>query len=292
MALSELHHHLLRSAIAAVQATPLLGANWHSRQGQALRHWLRMHLEPRAGFTFTRFFRSPAQLDALVGPVLGRLRPAGTAAPLRIIVLGCSTGAEPYTISAALLAARPELPVTVEAYDIDEGVLKKAAAASYEATEVERHPFLRDEHLTLLFDRDGERFTVKPAIRERVRFGIADVFDPALPARLGPVELLFAQNIFVNMRRGAAKAGFRNVVRLLGPRSALFVDGMDVDLRARLSGEAGLQPLDFALEAIHEEARDVRGSRYPWSATGLEPFDPTRPDRLRRYATIFLRGMR
>ena len=76
----------------------------------------------------------------------------------------------------------------------------------------------------------------------------------------------------------------------MAPRSALDVEGVDLDMRAKMTQGLGLEPLDWQVERIHEEACQVRGPRYPWFATGLEPFEAGRRDRTRRYATIFLLG--
>jgi hypothetical protein len=94
------------------------------------------------------------------------------------------------------------------------------------------------------------------------------------------------------MQRPMARRAFANIVRLLAPSAALFVDGMDLDMRTGLTRAAGLEPLDWQVERIHEEARQVRGLRYPWFATGLEPYEGARRDRVRRYATVFLKGAR
>jgi hypothetical protein len=65
-----------------------------------------------------------------------------------------------------------------------------------------------------------------------------------------------------------------------------FLDGIDLDLRARLTKEFGLQPVPWELERIHEEGRAVRAALYPWTCMGLEPMRK-RGDWMRRYATIY-----
>ncbi|RME27556.1 MAG: hypothetical protein D6800_04940, partial [Candidatus Zixiibacteriota bacterium] len=67
-----------------------------------------------------------------------------------------------------------------------------------------------------------------------------------------------------------------------------FIDGVDPTLRTRLTEHCRLEPLDFEIETIHNEALVERGFGYPNKHWGLEPFDNTRPDWKRRYATIFL----
>lgn len=139
------------------------------------------------------------------------------------------------------------------------------------------------------FDRHGDHLVVKRDVAARVSFHRADATDPAFRAVTPTADVVFAQNIMCNLRRPLARKVFETAVALMKPRAALFVDGMDVDMRARLTRRHGLRPCTVDLERIHEDARRVRGDRYPWFAAGLEPLDGARRDRDFRYATIFLR---
>lgn len=261
-----------------------------SPRAQRVRYWLALHFEQRAHFTFTQFQRLPAQFEALTGPVLDVLRAPRLPDPLRIVVLGCSTGAEPYSISSALLARFPGLSFTIDAYDIDQAVLEVAARAAYAEDTVLAQRLLTPEFVAQTFDREAGRLIVKRHIAERVRFGRADLLDPALPSRIPPADIVCAQNVLCNMSRSVAKRAFRNVTALLKPRSVLFADGMDLDIRAQGTLAANLRPLAFDVERIHTEARVIRGEGYPWYAAGLEPFLAQRHDRERRYSTIFVSG--
>lgn len=277
--------HAARALLAVVPGAQQFIA---SPTGQAWRHWLAMHFERRRHYTFTQFSRLPTQLDALTGPVLDFL---GARETLRIIVMGCSTGAEPYTISSILEQRRPDLMLEIEAFDIDREPLEIARRGTYEAETVFANPLVTESFAATTFDRDGERMTVKPDIAARVSFHLKDAAELRLRADLAPADIVFAQNLMCNLRRPLAARVFDNAVALMKPRAALFVDGMDVDMRQRRSRRFGLVPLDYEIEQIHREAATVRGERYPWEAAGLEPFSDSRRDWKRRYATIFLNGI-
>ncbi|MBS0431063.1 MAG: hypothetical protein JSS21_01445, partial [Proteobacteria bacterium] len=238
---------------------------------------------------FTQFLRLPSQYEALCGPVLDFLAPNLHGTALRVIVLGCSTGMEPYTISSALLARKPEQAVTIDGYDIDDAVLASARSATYTARQVLGNPLITSDFLEQTFDVADALWIVKPAIAERVRFLVADATRPCARETMAHADIVFAQNVMCNLRRPLARRLFDNAVALLKPRAALFVSGMDIDMRARLSHRHRLSPMTFALERIHEESRLVLGPRYPYFATGLEPYSRHRRDHERRYATIFLR---
>jgi len=263
----------------------------HSARGQAFRHRLALHLEDRRQYTFTQFFRLPSQLDALTGPVLDFLNARSGSDPIRIVVIGCSTGAEPYTLSSVMLDRCPTLPITIEGYDIDASVLAVARDATYAADEVLGNALVSSDFVTKTFDqRDGNLFEVKPQVAQRVQFHQADFVRGTVREDIPAADIVFAQNVMCNLRRPAAARLFNNAVALMKPRSALFVDGMDLDMREERTRIHRLVPLTFELERIHDEARIVRGERYPWYAAGLEPFSPKHRNCDRRYSTIFLRG--
>lgn len=261
-----------------------------SARGQALRHRLALHLENRKGFTFTHFLRLPAQLDALGGPVVDFIKAGESRQPIRIVVIGCSSGAEPYTIASVLIERRPDIAFTIDAYDIDADVLAIARAAKYPADLVLDNPLVTRCFIANTFEQNGDQWTVKPQVARHVRFHRADATDANMRQQIPAADIVFAQNVMCNLQRPKARRLFDNVATLLKPRSALFLAGMDLDMRARRTRMHSLVPHTFALEQIHDEARLVLGERYPWFAAGLEPFSPHCRNPARRYSTIFLRG--
>jgi chemotaxis methyl-accepting protein methylase len=284
-------HIATETARRSLKALPGIERFLRSRSGQALRHWLALHLEKRESFTFTQFLRLPSQYDALTGPVLELLGGPERTEPLRVVVVGCSTGAEPYTISSVLQHRVPDLPFMIDALDYDEKVLEIAARGTYPRPTVINNRFMSDTFVSETFDQLSDRFVVKRDVAERVRFRRCDLFDPGFATATGSADIVYAQNILCNMPRGDARRAFDNICALLKPVGVLFIDGMDLDMRARLTRVYDLQPLNYELERIHNEARVIRGERYPWYATGLEPFNDRRKDLARRYATVFYRGV-
>jgi chemotaxis methyl-accepting protein methylase len=261
-----------------------------SRLGERARHRFALHFEDRQSFTYTQFFRLPTQYAALTGPVLDFVGGPQRREPLRIVVVACSMGAEAYSIASLLMMTHPQLDFTIDAFDIDAGVIALAKQAVYEPDWVLRKGHVTPDLIAATFDEANGKYVVKPAVARRVRFQVGDILDADAVRRVAPADVVYAQNMLCNMRRPIARRAFANLGPLLGPRSALFVDGMDLDIRSRLTRALGLEPLDYRIQSIHDEARQVRGPRYPWFATGLEPFEVRRKDRARRYATVFLRG--
>ena len=273
----------------AIKSIPGVRTLLRSKQGQALRHKIALHFERRENFTYTQFLRLPSQFEALAGPVLEFVRAGQRGKPIRIIVMACSSGAEPYSIASLLHSRAPDLSFSIEAWDISEEMISLATGATYPETTVRANPLVSDAFVSATFDPAGDHLIVKPHIAKRVHFQKGDMLDPAMLTSIAKSDIVFAQNVMCNMQRPIARRLFNAAVSLMKPRSVLFIDGMDIDMRITLTRAHGLVPMTFAIEQIHNEARLVRGPRYPWFATGLEPFSPARADAARRYATIFQR---
>lgn len=258
-------------------------------------HAVTLRLARRQNILFTEFRRVPTQLAVLTGPVLDFLRAgndgrASSRGALRIVLFGCSIGAEPYSIAAALRELSPELRLEMECFDIEPSVVARAQAARYVVDDVTRMRHVTPEFIEKTFDRTETDFVVKPAVVAGVRCSVGNVLDQRLIASLAPADIVIAQNFLFHLSRADAARAFDHLNSLLETRAALFIDGMDVDLRARLTSAAGLEPCAEEVERIHNESRLERGYAWPRIYWGLEPFNPRRSDAVRRYATIFFRG--
>lgn len=242
--------------------------------------------------TYTSFLRSPAQLRLLAGPVIDFLRPGDAGGErLEIVLLACSNGAEAYTIASWLHRHRPGLDFRIRASDLHPEMAARARAARYSAAEVLHGPFVTRAFLRDTFLEEGAEFVVRPEIRARVGVEQADLLDAAgLSARFGPASLVVAQNVLFHLPDPAAERAFAALTGLLAPRAVLMVAGMSLDLRARLTAQAGLAPFAQDVRRIHREGRahtPPHWWRVPW---GAEPYLPFRRDPVRRYATVFRRG--
>ncbi len=257
---------------------------------QALRYWLALRFGKRNYYAFTQFLRLPTQYQALVGPVLAHLRENASQDSLRIIVIGCSIGAEPYSIASALLTRDPDLPFRIDAYDIALPLLEKATHRTYTETEVLGNRLIPVSFVEQTFEKNLGGYIVKPIIAERVHFRYGDVLSPDFVAEVGQADMLFAQNILLNLTRPTARRALKQIACLWKPRAAVFLDGTDLDIRTAFARRHGLRPLDFKIEQIHNEARIVRGPRWPYSPTGLEQFNRKRRNWREYYATVFLCG--
>lgn len=241
----------------------------------------------RRQYLGTSFLRNRAQLEQIRR--LAAARPHD--ASLDLAVLGCSIGAEVYSVLWTIRTARPDLKVRTVALDISPEVLAVAERAVYssEAAALVGWPIfdrLSAAEREQIFDWEGHEGTVKSWIREGVRFQLGDAADPEVARALGPQDMVLASNFLCHMEPTAAQSCLRNIARLVKPGGHLLVAGVDLDVREKLARELGWQPLPDLIREIHEGDPDVRRD-WPCEWWGLEPLDERRRDWQLRYGAIF-----
>ena len=238
----------------------------------------------------TLFLRNRPALE-LIRRLIGD---ADRDGPIRIAVLGCSIGVEVYSIIWTLRANRPDLELVIQAVDISPAVVEVAergvySAAASELVNASIFEALTDDERAAMFESDDGEATVKPWLRDGITWQVGDACDPELIARLGPQDLVVANNFLCHMAPVAAERGLRTLARLVRPGGHLFVAGVDLDLRTRVALELGWEPVVELRDEIHDGDRLVR-SDWPWRWWGLEPLDRRRPDWETRYSAAFRIG--
>ena len=160
-------------------------------------HAMTLRWAPRDNHVFTQFCRLPTQMEVLAGPVLDLLG-VRSRDELRIVVFGCSIGAEPYSIASVLRTRRPDIRVSIECFDIDADVIARARVGRYAADELKGTQVTRD-FIDRTFNATGDGFTVKPEIMAGVRFAVGNVLDAALINSLRGADIVVAQNFLYHL---------------------------------------------------------------------------------------------
>ena len=244
----------------------------------------------QSSHTYTSFFRSPIQLDALIGPALGHLDPVATSVPIQINIFACSNGAEAYTVASELAHRCPELRWQIRASDLHDHTVQQARLGSYSSDELAHGPAVPADFMERTFDPTSGAWVVKPFLREHVSFERVDLLDSTLGDRMPQADIVFLQNVLFHMPPPLARKAFANAIATMKPRSVLFLDGMELDMRVELTREAGLRPLGFRSRAIYEYSRRHIAANWWDYYYGCEPYWALASDRDRRYETIFLKG--
>ena len=241
----------------------------------------------RKKFTGTFFFRNRPQLELMRR--LSAQKAAGST--LSIAILGCSIGAEIYSVLSTIRGPRPDLKVSVWAVDNSAEVLKIAREAVYtsELSDLvgssifERMPKWEFEEV---FEGDGSMARVRPWLREGISWHLGDAGDPGLMRIIGPQDLVVANNFLCHMNPSEAENCLRNLARIVNRGGYLFVSGVDLDIRAKVASELGWRQVLELIEEIHEGDPSVRRD-WPCKWWGLEPLDKNRADWKMRYASAF-----
>ena len=251
--------------------------------------WL-LRFQQRENRVYTYFNRFPHQYRALVEHVLPAMleaEPGLAERTLEVVVLACCSGEEVYMLSYLLQKHFPGLRFRVRGFDIVEEVVEQAKLGVYSKDQIHAGGFVTDELVEALFDEAEGQFRVKHELVAPTTVAVGDMTDRAFVDSLGSVDLLFAQNVLFHLPRPVARDAFNNIVRALAPGAALFVNGMDTDMRIRLTQKHSLEPIEYLLEEIHEDARLDRGQNWSFGYWGREPFSTKPKHWMRKYGTIF-----
>lgn len=260
----------------------------------------------------TFFFRNRPELELLIR-LLAQKEPG---ASLDVAVLGCSKGAEVYSVSSTIRCSRPDLNVTLRALDIDRDILEFAKGGAYARTTTNGSGVLgpdslgkaenvaaktyKDQNTSIfermsskeieeLFDSEGEMLKVKPRFREGIVWQIGDARDPKLVDVVGLQDIVFSNRFLCHMPPNEAEMCLLNLARLVKPGGHIFVSGVDLEVRSEVARALGWRPVTELINEIHEGDPSLRHG-WPLEYWGLEPFDQGRPDWKVRYASVFRCG--
>jgi hypothetical protein len=213
---------------------------------------------------------------------------SGHVDKLRILLFACATGAEAYSLAAWLQARRPGLAFEIVASDWQASLVTRAREGIYTRDEVFQGRAIDPAWIARTFVVESDRWVVNERTRAPVRFETANLLRDDLAARFGQADVVLAQNVLFHLHPVEAQRAFANLCATLAPRAALAIEGMDLDQRQRLTRAAGLVPLEWRVRDIHEAGRSHVAERWWAYRYGCEPWLPWRPDKARRYGTLFL----
>jgi chemotaxis protein methyltransferase CheR len=189
----------------------------------------------------TSFFRNKAQLDLFHKHVLDQLlrhKQEKRDFSLRLWSAGCSTGQEPYTMAMLVADAlsyhclrnpsgyessspKPLIPppwkVEILASDISYSVLRAGQEGIYteaQMTSVDYSYRLRH------FDKIGDRYAVKKALKELVHFDFHNLKTEYLPQRN---DIIFCRNVMMYFDEAEQRRLIEKFSRCLNPGGYLFV---------------------------------------------------------------------
>ncbi len=172
----------------------------------------------------TRFFRERDHFDLMTSRALPRLiRKARAGGRVRLWSAACSSGEEPYSMAATLLAAFPDAhchDVKILATDINRLMLARGEAGLYDAQAIRD---LAPESRAALFEpaeQDG-MLRIRAGLRDLVTFGYLNFMD-AWPVS-GPFDVIFCRNVAIYMDAATQLRLWTGLERVLDEEGLLFI---------------------------------------------------------------------
>jgi chemotaxis methyl-accepting protein methylase len=298
-----INHYLWKTLPSSV--VHLRPLDWYGRFLHALAR-----IQGDRGQAFNTFFlRNRPELE-LIQRLVSRKDGGDT---VRVAVLGCSTGAEVYSIAWAIRTARPDLKLVIHAVDVSKEAVEFARRGVYPLNARMVLKGVRDCMAagrwrigepgsdlvgSEIFERmtapeKGEFFhlhenaaAIKDWIKEGIEWGVADVREPADLNRMGLHDIVVANNFLCHMEAAEAERCLRNIAQLVRSQCFLFVSGIDLDIREKIARDLGWEPVADLLEEIHDGDSCLRG-QWPFQYSGLEPLNKRRRNWKMRYAAAF-----
>jgi chemotaxis protein methyltransferase CheR len=279
------------------------------RYARHLDRMVRLYGDRKQYFA-TFFLRNRPELQLLCRLV--GARPYGSR--IDLAVLACSKGAEVYSIAWAIRSARPDLELNISAVDISQEIVDFASRGVYS---IERPATVFDEHdknvedtvvwntsrdqngwmfermsseeIDAMFAIEDNQASIRPYLRKGIKWMCGDATNARLNAAIGAQDIVFANRFLCHMKPEESAKCLRNIGEMIKPGGHLFVSGIDLDVRTKVSLEMGWHPVPDLLREIHDGDPSIRRG-WPGEYWGLEPLDDRRPDWLARYASVFQVG--
>jgi len=157
----------------------------------------------------TSFFRNPESFEMLKKKVFPRLAAQGKNDPVRVWVLGCSTGQEAYSIAMAFLEytehEKNAPKAQVFATDVNDKLLEKARHGLYAKTlNLEISP----ERLRRFFIEEDGGYRISKALREMCVFAKQNlIVDPPFSR----MDLISCRNMLIYLDQSVQRKGNSNL---------------------------------------------------------------------------------
>ncbi|HXE90305.1 MAG TPA: CheR family methyltransferase [Terriglobales bacterium] len=189
----------------------------------------------------TSFFRNKPQLDLFHKTILEEMlnrKQERRDFTLRIWSAGCSTGQEPYTLAILVADAlayyylrnplpfemptpKPLIPppwkVEILASDISYSVLRAGQEGIYPEHQMDAVDY---SYRLRYFDKVGDRYAVKKAVKDLVHFDFHNLKTEFLPQRN---DFIFCRNVMIYFDEAEQKRLIDKFYRCLNPYGYLFV---------------------------------------------------------------------
>jgi len=173
----------------------------------------------------TYFYREQEHLQLLTETLLATIQvDQPENSPIRIVSVGCSIGAEPYSIALALLQKigwQKMADISILGVDVDQTVLNIARLGEYH-----HHAFrglpndLKQRYFT---ETQPGNFMLDKKIRDLVDFQYMNIAASVLPAQIQAVDIIFFRNVSIYFDESTRRRIQANIASMLKPGGYLVM---------------------------------------------------------------------
>lgn len=197
----------------------------------------------------TWFFRDRDAFAGMAQYVRTHIR---TRRTIRLLSLPCSTGEEAYTMAMAMFdAGYGADEFTVEARDVSSRNLEQAELALYGRNSFRGNDLaFRDRY----FESVDGGFRPNAAVRGRVRFKLANLFDAPDASELSSYDIVFCRNLLIYFDRETQDRALDRLEQLLAPDGLLLVGPAESALPMARGFASARLPMAFAFVRAPKEA--------------------------------------
>jgi chemotaxis protein methyltransferase WspC len=177
--------------------------------------------------------------------------------PIRLLSLPCSTGEEAYTMAMAMFdAGYGASDFTVEARDVSSRNLEQAELALYGRNSFRGADLaFRDRYFEAV---ESGGYRPNAAVRGRVQFKLANLFDPPEAAELAGYDIVFCRNLLIYFDRETQDRALVRLDQLLAPNGLLLVGPAESALPIARGFVSARLPMAFAFMRAPENNSAVR----------------------------------
>jgi chemotaxis protein methyltransferase CheR len=186
----------------------------------------------RITINVSQLWRNPEQWTVVQRALLPELAQAGR---VRCWSAGSSYGAEAYTLAAIAQEAIPQARVSITGTDIDRRMIARARIGAFSSDDARSAP---KAALAKWFDRDGDDWVAKRALKALVSFEQGDLLRMRLP-RAG-YDLVLCRNTVIYFNDEVRNALHERIAGALRPGGYFVIGSTERVANAR---EIGLNPV-------------------------------------------------
>ena len=201
----------------------------------------------------SKFFRNRAQLRSVAELVVPELTGGVAGRALKVWVIGCATGEEPYSVGMVLSeAAGGTMDFVITASDVSRGALETARRGLYAERQVaDIPPELRSRYLTV--QENG--FRVANALRDRVDFMEHNVtMGPAVR----DADMVLCRNVLIYLSGEARRKAMKSIRESLADGGFLLVGNSE-----SLARESGFSSIVTEGGRVYRRPCPARGRTLP-----------------------------